>query len=193
MSTLSAQLVISLIDRVTAPARSIAGRIGQLENAARRNAAAMNAARASMVDAVAIGYALANAISAPVKSAMAFESAMADVRKVVDFETPEHFRQMSADIIEMTRRIPMAAEDIAKIVAAAGQAGMAGDELLDFADMAAKVGVAFDVSAEVAGESLTYIKSALGMTVAETQALAKVSGPMAQDRSAMCQPARATM
>ena len=57
------------------------------------------------------------------RAAIDFESAMADVRKVVDFPTPEAFKQMGDDIIEMSANMPMAAKDIAAIVAAGGQAG----------------------------------------------------------------------
>lgn len=171
MTRLSSELVVSLIDKVTAPARSVAGAVGQLREAQARNAREMQAARGAMVDAIGMGYALAQSVGAPVRAAMAFEEAMADVRKVVDFPTPKAFQAMSQDIIAMSTRIPMAAKDIASIVAEAGQAGMQGGELLSFAEMAAKVGVAFDMSAGAVGESLAKIKTALGLTVGETGAL----------------------
>ncbi|WP_223479261.1 phage tail tape measure protein [Oricola indica] len=172
MATLTSELILSLVDRVTAPARAVAGSLERMQAAQRRNAERMNATRLKMVDATAAAFALARAISAPTRAAMAFESAMADVNKVVDFEAPDGLQQMSKDILTMSRRIPMAATGIADIVAAAGQAGMKGGELLEFAEIAAKVGVAFDISAGYAGESLAKIKTALGLTVADTAALA---------------------
>ena len=66
--------------------------------------------------------------------AVAFESVMADVKKVVNFDTPDQFGQMSKDVLLMSTRIPMAADGIGAIVAAAGQAGIARDELLRFAE-----------------------------------------------------------
>lgn len=167
MATLTSSLILSLVDRVTAPARAAARSVAGLRQMAANNAQQMQAMQGQLLGAVGAAYALSAAIRAPVRAAMEFESAMADVRKVVDFETPDGFRQMSDDIIDMTRNIPMAATEIASIVAAAGQAGMQGNELLKFAEMAAKVGVAFDVPANQAGESLAKIKTALGMTVAE--------------------------
>ena len=95
--------------------------------------------------------------------AVKFESAMADVRKVVDFDTPQQFKEMSADIINLTKTLPMTAEDLAKIVAAGGQAGIAKDDLLDFADAAAKMGVAFDVTAEEAGDMMAKWRTAFKM------------------------------
>ena len=38
------------------------------------------------------------AVLVPIKAAMDFESSMADVRKVVDFETPQQFKQMEAPL-----------------------------------------------------------------------------------------------
>lgn len=60
-----------------------------------------------------------------VQPAVQFESVMADVKKVVNFDTPEQFGQMSKDVLLMSTRIPMAADGIGAIVAAAGQSGIA--------------------------------------------------------------------
>lgn len=172
MSRLTAQLIISLLDRVSAPARAVTRSMAGMRQAAAQNAQQMNAMRGKMLDAVGVGYVLARAISAPVHASMRFQSAMADVRKVVDFPTPAAFKEMSNDILEMSKSIALSATSLAAITAAAGQAGMAGDELLKFTELAAKAAVAFDISAGAAGESLAKIKTALGMTVEETGLLA---------------------
>ncbi|NIZ11097.1 phage tail tape measure protein [Pseudooceanicola sp. HF7] len=114
------------------------------------------------------GRRIMTGISGPIQKAVEFESAMADVKKVLDFESPEAFQQMSDDIQALSGRIPMAAEDLAQIVAAGGQSGLKGDQLLQFAEMAAKVGVAFDISAEQSGEAMASIRAALGTTLDET-------------------------
>lgn len=100
------------------------------------------------------GGALAAPVIAATKAAVDFESSMADVRKVVDFDTPEQFKAMGQDIMDMSKRLPMAAKDIAAIVAAGGQAGFAKSELPKFAEDAVKMGVAFDQTAEQAGEMM---------------------------------------
>jgi len=89
---------------------------------------------------------------------------MADVRKVVDFDTPDQFGQMSKDVLLLSTRIPMAADGIGAIVAAAGQAGIAREELLRFAEDAAKMGVAFDLSGQQAGAAMTGLRSIFGLT-----------------------------
>lgn len=99
----------------------------------------------------------------PIAQAMEFESAMADVKKVVDFDTPDGFEKMGNDIQELSRRLPMVPTDIAKIVAAAGQAGIASNELTRFAEDAAKMGVAFDTTAEEAGQTMATWRTAFRM------------------------------
>lgn len=108
----------------------------------------------------------------PVQSAMKFESAMADVRKVVDFDTPQQFQEMSQDILEMSKNIPMTAEGLGKIVAAGGQAGIAKEDLLSFAEAAAKMGVAFDITADQAGDMMAKWRTAFKMSQSEVVDLA---------------------
>ncbi len=122
---------------------------------------------------VQTGRNILRGVSSPVNDAKSIETAMADVKKVVDFESPEAFAQMKADILSLTtdENIPMAAEGIAAIVAAGGQANIPRDELLEYAEMAAKVGVAFDVSAEQAGTGMAEIKTMMGFSLKETGSL----------------------
>jgi len=172
MATLTSSLILSLIDKVTAPARGIAASVATMQGKLEANNRRLDAMRGRMVEVTAVGYGLYRAIRGPIMAAVEFESAMADVRKVVDFETPQAFKQMGADIIEMSTRIPIAANGIANIVAAAGQAGMAGNELLAFTEIAAKVGVAFDMTAGEVGQALAEIKTQLNLSVEETGVLA---------------------
>jgi len=109
---------------------------------------------------VATGTAAGAPIVMATKQAMTLEAAMADVRKVVDFDSPEAFDKMSSDILDLTERVPMAAEGIAAIVAAAGRANVPREELLRFAEDAAKMGVAFESTAEEAGGTMAKWRTA---------------------------------
>lgn len=111
---------------------------------------------------VAVGAmtAMAAPIAMATNEAIKFENVMADVRKVVDFENEGQFKGMSDSIIELSQRLPMAAEGIAQIVAAGGQAGIAKDELMGFAESATKMGIAFDVTADEAGEMMAKWRTA---------------------------------
>lgn len=190
MATLTSQLVIELIDRVTSPARQAASALAgistrirennglpmtfgdRLNAAITRNNRALATARGGLVDAAASFYALREAIGGPIAAASEFESAMADVRKVVDFPTPEGFAQFQQDLFALSRDIPIAVTGLAEIAAAAGQAGIAGQDLIRFTDAAARIGVAFDISADQAGASMANLMTALGLTIDETVSLA---------------------
>ncbi|WP_051306084.1 phage tail tape measure protein [Kingella kingae] len=114
----------------------------------------------------------AGALILSVKLAIDFESAMADVKKVVDFETPEQFKQMGNDIVAMSRKIPMSTTELAKIVALGGQSGIAQNDLMRFTESAAKMGVAFDISAERAGQSMAELRSAFKLDQKGVETLA---------------------
>ncbi|TNG92251.1 phage tail tape measure protein [Pasteurellaceae bacterium USgator11] len=115
--------------------------------------------------------AIAMTAAAPVKLAIDFESAMADVKKVVDFDTPQQFKEMERDILNLTRAIPMTGDEIAAIVAAGGQAGIAREHLIGYASDAAKMGVAFDMAAGDAGTAMATMSNVLGKPIAEMSKL----------------------
>lgn len=128
--------------------------------------------RSSGTDNIVTGVAMAAPMVLAAKQAATFESSMADIRKVVDFDNPKQFAQMGDDIVDMSTRIPIAAEGLAQIVAAAGRAGVARKELLTFAEDAAQMGVAFDTTAEDAGEMMAKWRTAFGLGQDDTRMLA---------------------
>lgn len=109
---------------------------------------------------------------AATKAAVDFESEMAEVRKVVDFDTPQQFKEMGQDILDLSTKMPMAASGIAKIVAAGGQAGIARQDLMQFAQDAVKMGVAFDITADQAGDMMAKWRNAFNLNQDGVVALA---------------------
>ena len=97
-------------------------------------------------------------VAMPVKLAIDYESSMADVKKVTDFDDAD-FKVFSQDLLEMSTRLPVTAKGLAEIAAAAGAAGIKQDELLVFSEDAAKMGVAFDMSAKEAGAAMTDMRT----------------------------------
>lgn len=117
-------------------------------------------------------------LTVPAKLSIDFESSMADIAKVVDGlkddagkVTPAYVA-MSKEIIAMSSRLPMAATDIASIVAAGGQSGIAADQLTQFAESAVKMGVAFDISASEAGQSMAELRTAFRLNQGQVVELA---------------------
>ncbi|WP_207458657.1 phage tail tape measure protein [Azospirillum sp. SYSU D00513] len=152
--------VISVVDKVTGPMKGINRSLSGIGR------------RVGEIGAAGIGLGAAFGIQQIASDAINFEAAMAGVKKVVDFPTPEAFAQMGEDVLGLSKRIPMAAEGLADIVAAAGQSGIARDELLGFAEDAAKMGVAFDLTADVAGDMMAKWRTAFKMDQGQVRELA---------------------
>ena len=106
----------------------------------------------------AVGTAVATVAVASAKKAIEFESTMADVAKVVDGLRDQNgaftksYYEMSDALLNMSKSIPMTADALGQIMASAGQAGIASEDLAKFTETAAKMGVAFNTTAEQAGE-----------------------------------------
>lgn len=112
------------------------------------------------------------------KAAINFESSMADVSKVVDGlkddagNTTQAYNEMYQSILNLSTQIPMTADEISQIVASAGQANIASNELLSFAEAAAKMGIAFDTTAEQAGDWMAQWRTSMSLTQDEVVTLA---------------------
>ncbi|MGA0447588.1 MAG: phage tail tape measure protein, partial [Pseudohongiellaceae bacterium] len=147
--------------KVESAAKDVRSSIGTVVSSASFQAVA----GASAALAAGLGFAAAEA--------MRFESSMADVRKVVSgLETETAFKEIQNEILDLTKTIPVAAEGFAEIYAAAGQSGIAREELKDFATLVAQVGIAFDMTAADAGTALSQMRVALNMSTDELRQFA---------------------
>lgn len=146
-------------------------RIGAAKDGMNRATEAGSNLAATGVGVAAVGVAIGAPLVGATKEAITFESAMADVRKVVDFKSPAEFDKMSSDIAELSTRIPMAKEELAQIMAAAGASGVPRAELLKFTEDAAKMGVAFGIQADVAGETMANWRKAFDIGQSDVVAL----------------------
>jgi TP901 family phage tail tape measure protein len=171
-------LYFDMIDRVSGPLTKMNAAMMATEHRALRIGESLSRSGQAMssvgMKMAATGAAMAAAFVLPTKAAIEFESKMADIRKVVDFPTPESFKRMGDDILKMTyglQGIPMAVNELQDIVKAAGESDVAKthEELLAFARDAAKLGVAFDVAGAQAGEIMTSWR--MSMNLAQDQAL----------------------
>ena len=102
--------------------------------------------------------------------AVEFESAMADVAKVVD-GTEEQMAGLTARIKELTREIPMAAGELAQIAAAGGQLGVPVEKLEDFVRLAAQMSTAFGMTAEEAGQAVAKLSNIFGLPIEQVEKL----------------------
>ena len=121
---------------------------------------------------------VATALRDPIGAAVEFETKMAEISKVVDGlktptgETTAEFDAMKRSIFDLSKTMAIAPAGFADIVAAAGQAGIAKEELKRFAEDAAKMAVAFDMGADQAGDAMAKLRTGLGLSQDDVMSLA---------------------
>lgn len=192
MADLNVALILKFVDQATRPARAAVSAVERMGASTQRLGAAEIATNRARIAAAqerqtqllgeagalaATGWAMTRAM----QPAIAFEKQMAEVGKVVDFEASDGLAKLGQDIQALTTDggLPMAAEGIAEITAAAAQASLIDQALPDaekraqlvaFAEAAAKMGVAFDISAKEAGKAMAVWRASLNLS--QDQALA---------------------
>lgn len=137
-------------------------------------AMAAKAANDSALDAVkgkALGtLAVAGSMALPVREAIQFETAMADVRKAVEFDpNGPGLKGMELSIKDMARTIPIAHEGIAAIVAAGGRMGIAEKDLRTYTEVVAKMSTAWEMAPDAAGEAMGKIANMYGLAVTDLE------------------------
>ncbi|WP_027858380.1 phage tail tape measure protein [Marinobacterium jannaschii] len=145
-------------------------RLAQLDKARSRVSAA-DARMGELQGRVMGAAATAASVALPVHRSIKMEAAMADVSKVVDFEGSEQ-AEFKSSLQQLAVQVNMSAEDLTQISAAAGQSGVAKDELFDFTQSAARMGVAFDMAAADAGETMAAWRAGMGLTQQQAVELA---------------------
>ncbi|WP_319005072.1 phage tail tape measure protein [Acuticoccus sediminis] len=166
MGTASSTLVIGLRDNASKGLRMLGRNLNGFQRGATKMGG-MNLGLGAMtksVLALGAGYlTLRGALGGTIGSAIKFESAMADVKKVVD-TTPAGFQKLSDGILGMSKRIPVASSGLASIMASAGQSGIAAKDLLAFTELTSKSAVAMGMSADEAGDRFAKLKNVFGLT-----------------------------
>lgn len=87
------------------------------------------------------------------KAAIDFNSAFGGVRKTVD-ASAEQFKVLEKGIIDLSKRMPTSAVEIAKVTEAAGQLGIKNESLLGFTETMVMLGDTTNLSADQAATSL---------------------------------------
>lgn len=161
MAKLNVEVIVGLIDRLTRP---LAGMQRNLQR---------TGARLSMIGMGAsdAGRQMMAPLQDAARASMELESAMADVRKVVDFPSPDGLATMQAQLEEMTKTIPLAAAELAQIAAAGGQLGIAAPDLGGYVESVAKASTAFDMLPAEAGEAFAKLSNVFAIPIADISTL----------------------
>jgi TP901 family phage tail tape measure protein len=119
--------------------------------------------RSQIMDVVALGAALV----APVKAAMDFETSLSDIAAVVNFPEPDGLKKLGDTLTEISMRVPMTANDLAKIAATGGAFGVALADLPFFTEEVAKTAKAWRFTADEAGEKIGNLMKTFGISARE--------------------------
>ena len=141
-------------------------RTAELERRTTSWTGALSAARGQLV---ALGAAFAG-IGKGMSLSIAFETEMAGVRKTVG-GTKEEIRELGNELRKMSLTRPFSPGELAQIAALGGQLGIAKDQITEFTDLASTMGVAFDMSAEEAGNAIGKMTNVFQISMEEARSL----------------------
>ena len=121
--------------------------------------------------ALVVGTALAGMGALSIKTAMSFESSMAEIDKTVEFTSSNGLANMRKELQALTTQIPQTFEELAAVTATGGQLGIAEKDLVHFTEVMAKMGVAFDIPAQQAADSMAKIANVFQLPIANIDRL----------------------
>ena len=131
--------------------------------------------------AIGAGVAIEATLGAGVKKAISFEDAMGELKKVVE-ATPAQLKALGDEASRISEITPVKREDVALIMAAGAQTGIAREELGQFALDATKVGVALGLTADESGAMMRSWRTSFGYTRKEALGLADAINELTNTR-----------
>ena len=119
---------------------------------------------------ITAGKGMTAAVTAPivalgataVKASVEYEDAFASVRKTVD-ATEDEYSQLSGSIKKMSTEVATSAEDIAEVMASAGQLGIHNNNLVGFTRTMIDLGNSTDIAANDAATAIAQFANVTGM------------------------------
>jgi len=173
-------LVLSALDKASAVINSTFGKIdSRLLKLQAQSAKVADKAMSIGQNAGAVGLATATALAVPIKAAVDFETSMLGVAKQMEGArdsagklTPE-FYTMQAQVLELSKTLPMPAEQLAELAAAGLRMGVAKGDILDFTKTAVQMATAFDAAnPEEIATQMGKIQTVFELTQKQTAGLA---------------------
>lgn len=108
-----------------------------------------------------IGLAAAGGLAAAAKAAIDWESAWAGVMKTTDL-TGDSLDKLEGDLREMARTMPATHQEIAAVAEAAGQLGVAGEDVAEFTKTMVMLGETTNLTADEAATSIAQMANVMG-------------------------------
>lgn len=154
----------TLIVQIAADNRNLKSGLKDSENSVNVSAKRLAATATSVAGTLAqIGLTVTAAVgAASLKSAIDFESAFAGVRKTVN-ATEQEFKQLERGLIELSKTIPVSANELARIEEIAGQLGVRGTKnLTSFTKSIAQISATTNLTSDAAAFQFSRLASVIG-------------------------------
>lgn len=141
----------------------VARQVVQSRNSIEANHRAMETGGKTML---AFGTATIAGLGASAKAAMDWESAWAGVTKTVD-GTPQQMNDLESSLRGLAKTLPATHEEIAGVAEAAGQLGVAREDVVGFTKTMIDLGVSTNLTAEDAATNIAQISNVMGTMARE--------------------------
>lgn len=105
------------------------------------------------------GVATAGIVLAPIKAYIDVEESQADLRKMLGDEAKKYYNKLK----EISDNSPLSQPQVYEIAGALAQAGIGGNDIVEYTKKANQIAVAFDMGTQEAGEFLAKTKSQLNL------------------------------
>jgi TP901 family phage tail tape measure protein len=177
--------IYQIVDKYTGPLKKIK-KITDIANKAFKGSSkalkSMSDKMAGLKGAIASVVGLST-IAFPAKKAMDFEDVMIDLKKVVDFKTPDQFEKFREGIFKTAVGLGKMPEAIGQIAVEGGKLGILPEKLQGFIDLVAKTSVAFDMVEAKAAETIGSIQAKMGLSVQATNEMMDAVNSLADGTS----------
>ena len=168
-NVISIPTIFTAIDKYSGTVNKMESSTGKFRD--KLNKVSVSAAKIS-VGTGAVATAMAIPLIGATKKAMDFESTMIDIAKVAEVDIGSaQFNELSKAVKNSSKIFATSTAEMGAMYANLSAGGVETENLTKVADMVGKIGVAFNISSDAAGESFIQTKNALGATYDEVYSL----------------------
>ena len=119
--------------------------------------------RSQIMEVAALGASLA----VPIRSAMKLQDSLAGIKAVVNFSEADGLQKFGQTLLEISRRVPVAADDLASIAAVGGRFGVPLKELSTFSEEVAKTAVAWRANSTQTAERVGNLMKVFNLSTSQ--------------------------
>lgn len=114
---------------------------------------------------IASGLAVGAPLYEAIQAAQEFETKMVDIRKQMKFDTPEAVKNMSSQVFQLGKELPIATSEIQDMITSGLRMGIAEDKIIDYTRSVTKMSVAFDMSGAEIADSMGKISKVFNIPI----------------------------